>query len=130
MRKTALLPAFALAALALAGCGTGDSFDEGFKAGSAQTSPAPAAAPATTAPASSAPAPLTQVEIPDVEGRNAAIVSDELQKLGLTNVQFASQDEQDKMVLNRANWTVMKIEPGAGEKVASDSTIVVTATKE
>lgn len=42
----------------------------------------------------------------------------------------ATQDENDRVVVNPANWEVVSVEPGAGETVPSDSTIVVTMTKQ
>ncbi|MBC3190986.1 PASTA domain-containing protein [Pseudonocardia sp. C8] len=127
MRKIALLPIALIAAAALAGCGSSaeESFEEGFRAGQQNAAPTTAAAAASpTAP------PVTDVTIPDVEGKNGAIALDELEQAGLTNVQPASRDKEDKVVLNAANWTVTKIEPGAGETVRSDSTVVVTMTKQ
>ncbi len=50
-------------------------------------------------------------------------MSEELTRLGLTNVSFASADELDKMVLYPPNWTAVSIEPGAGETVMSNQTV-------
>lgn len=88
--------------------------------------PEPTLAPAPTPTA----APVTQVVIPDVEGMNGALALEQLERAGLTNVQPASQDEEDKVVLYAANWTVTSVEPGPGTEVASDSTVIVTMTKQ
>ncbi|WP_165922332.1 PASTA domain-containing protein [Pseudonocardia endophytica] len=85
---------------------------------------------AAAAPTTSAPAPAQQLQIPEVDGKNGAIALDELRQAGFTKVEPASRDEKDRFVVNPANWTVTKIEPGAGETVSSDSTVVVTMTKE
>lgn len=90
---------------------------------------APPPAPAAPAPVSTAP-PVTQVTLPEVAGQNGAIVREQLTELGLTNVQLASQTTEDKLVLNPANWTAVEIAPEAGTVVDSDSTVVVTMTKE
>lgn len=97
------------------------------------TTPAPAlAAPSApaVAPTTPAPAPVIDVVLPQVAGQNGAIVFDQLQKLGLTNVSYASRDKDDKFVLYVANWTAVKIEPKAGTTVKSDQPVVVTMTKE
>lgn len=73
---------------------------------------------------------MKDVQLPEVDGKNGAIVYDEMERLGLTRVQYASQDDEDKVVLNPANWTAVSIEPGAGETVRSDQTVVVTMTKQ
>lgn len=125
MRKAALLPFLAVSALALAGCGGGETATPATVTVTAEpTSQAQAAMPSPAA------APVKDVTLPDVEGRNGAIVYQELTELGLTNFQMASQDTEDKLVLNPANWTAVEIEPGAGETVKSNDTVVVTMTKE
>jgi hypothetical protein len=91
------------------------------------TMPAPApnyaSSPSTTA------APIVDVVLPEVKGRNGGIVYDELQKLGLTNVAYASRDKEDQVVLFPPNWTAIRIEPKAGTTVKSNDTVVVTMTK-
>lgn len=131
MRPTTLTAALtaAVAALTLSGCG---SAQDGFNA--ATQPPATVTVQATPSPSVALPSsptaqPVTQVTIPDVDGKNGAIALEALREAGLTNVQPASRDEQDKLVINPANWTVTSVEPGAGEEVASDSTVVVTMTK-
>lgn len=98
--------------------------------------PSVAAAPTFAAPTYAPPAaaqPSTpapkRVTLPEVKGKNGAIVYEELQDLGLTNVQFASRDQDDQVVVLPANWTAVKIEPGAGTEIMSNRTVVVTMTK-
>jgi len=116
MRKLPLI--LAAAAAVLAGCGGGTETP------STVTVTAPPAAPVSTAP------PVTQVTLPEVAGQNGAIVYDQLTDLGLTNLQLASQDTEDKFVVNPANWVAVDIAPEAGTLVSSDAVVVVTMTKE
>lgn len=67
--------------------------------------------------------------MPDLVGENAAVADDRLRKLGFTNIQFGSQDENDTVVLLLANWTVTKQSTKAGMKVPVDTLIVLTCTK-
>jgi len=114
-----LLPclAAATAVLALTACG-------GTETPATVTVTAPPPIPSSTTP------PVIQVTLPEVAGQNGAIVAEQLTDLGLTNFQLASQDELDKFVVNPANWTAVEIAPEAGTVVSSDSTVVVTMTKE
>lgn len=124
-----------VAVLALFGsCSSfGDGVEQGYTAAITPTSaPLPVAQaplPSTVAAPTSIVAPVVDVVLPDVKGRNGAIVFDELQELGLTNVSYASRDAADKVVLYVANWTAVKIEPKAGSTVQSDQAVVVTMTK-
>lgn len=81
----------------------------------------------TAAPTSAAPEVIT---MPDVTGENAAVADDRLRKLGFTNLQFGSQDKNDTLVIMLANWTVTKQSTKAGQKVAADTLIVLTCTKQ
>lgn len=121
-----------LATLWLIGTVTGGEDPQGVTAAGVPTvAPTPtiqaAAPPAST---STAPPEPTIVTLPKVKGRNGGIVYDELQDLGLTNVQLASGDQLDTVVLLPANWTAVTIEPKPGTKVSSDDTVVVTMTKD
>ncbi|MEU7617245.1 PASTA domain-containing protein [Micromonospora rifamycinica] len=94
----------------------------------ATTAPVPTTPPATTAPAAPpAPAKLT---MPNVKGMNAAVADDKLRKLGFTNIQYGSQDENDTVVLMLPNWTVTKQSAKAGSKMLPDDLIVLTCTKQ
>ncbi|RAO01591.1 hypothetical protein GAR05_01762 [Micromonospora saelicesensis] len=68
--------------------------------------------------------------MPNVVGKNAAVAADQLRKLGFTEVQYGSQDENDTVVLLASNWTVTKQSAKAASKVPSDTLIVLTCTKQ
>ncbi|MEV6301489.1 PASTA domain-containing protein [Actinoplanes sp. NPDC051861] len=87
-------------------------------------------APTTAPPTSTAPPAPKLIKIPALAGENAAIAQDELEALGFTNISFGSADEDDKIVLLPQNWTVKKISPKPGKKIAADSLIVLTCTKQ
>ncbi|MGX4657838.1 PASTA domain-containing protein [Micromonospora sp. SCSIO 07396] len=68
--------------------------------------------------------------MPNVKGMNAAVADDKLRKLGFTNIQYGSQDENDTVVLMLPNWTVTKQSAKAGSKMLPDDLIVLTCTKQ
>ncbi|NKY58807.1 PASTA domain-containing protein [Nocardia flavorosea] len=68
--------------------------------------------------------------MPDLVGVNGAVAGDRLEDLGFTNVHYASATPGKDVVLLRANWTVVSIEPGPGTVVPSDSVVVLTMTKD
>lgn len=70
------------------------------------------------------------VELPEVAGRNAKDVEDELKYLGLTNVELASANPRYSMVLVPANWTVVSIDPQVGTAVEANEHVVVSVTKD
>lgn len=70
------------------------------------------------------------ITMPDVRGENAAVADATLRKLGFTNIQYGSQDEEDKLVIMLANWTVIKQSARPGAKLAPDDLIVLTCTKQ
>lgn len=84
--------------------------------------PEPQVAPSPTTSAASS----VYVTIPEVYGRNGAIVVDELKKLGLTNVQLASKDVSTTSITQPQDWRAFAIEPSAGKVVSSDTRVVVT----
>ncbi|NKY32260.1 PASTA domain-containing protein [Nocardia speluncae] len=95
-----------------------------------------ASTPAATTPAFLKPAapagtdvPVMDLTVPDLAGTNGEIAAERLEDLGFTNVQYASATPGKDVVLLRANWTVQSVEPGPGTVVPSDSTVVVTMTK-
>ncbi|GAA0968580.1 PASTA domain-containing protein [Actinocorallia libanotica] len=71
-----------------------------------------------------------KVRLPKLVGLNGAIAQDKLEQLGLENVQFGSQDEEDKVVLLVTNWTVVKQSPKPGTRVGPKDLVVLTMTKE
>jgi hypothetical protein len=93
-----------------------------------------AAVPTLPSPTAGEPSPsgtpVKTVTMPKVVGENAAVADDKLRKLGFTNIQYGSQDEDDKVVLLLTNWTVAKQSAKAGGKVSTDTLIVLTCTKE
>jgi hypothetical protein len=89
-------------------------------------------APPASAPApkpSSAPPADNRVKLPNVVNKNGAIATDALNKLGITNIQYASADPTATVVLLPANWRVVKQEPGAGKKVDPKGLVVLTMKK-
>lgn len=88
--------------------------------------PPPGSGLSTAAPTSAAPRLVT---MPKVVGENAAVADDKLRKLGFSNIQYGSQDENDTVVLLLANWTVTKQSTKAGAKIPTDTLIVITCTK-
>lgn len=130
MRTLPAVLLYAAVAVSAVGCSSAeDGFREGFAAGSAAASSS-AAAPTTeqTTPTAEPVRDLTIPEIP--KGQNGRIALDALERAGFTNVEPASQDTEDKVVINAANWKVVSVEPSAGTSLPSDSTIVVTMTKQ
>lgn len=80
-----------------------------------------------TMPTSAAPTMLT---IPgDLIGMNGQLAYEKLKDLGFTSIMPASGDPDDKVPLLLTNWKVTEVEPGAGTKVKSNSTIVLTMVK-
>lgn len=117
-----LAASLATGAILLAGCGGAEPTPASVTV--TKEVPVPAAAPA--APVSAAPVPVV---IPDVEGQNLQLVTEQLDDLGLSNWLPASRDSEDKFPLFFPNWTAVSIEPGPGETVLSTDSVVVTATK-
>ncbi|GGM28182.1 hypothetical protein GCM10011608_11280 [Micromonospora sonchi] len=97
---------------------------------SVPTATAPAATTAPALPAPTAPPAPTKLVMPNLKGMNAAVADDKLRKLGFTNIQYGSQDENDTLVLILANWTVTKQSAKAGSKMLPDDLVVVTCTKQ
>jgi PASTA domain len=114
----------------------------------AEPSTAPATAAATTAPTAAAVAPTpsqstavdlpptdaptaaTKLQMPELKGRNASEADDDLRKLGFTNVDYGSADENHSVVLLLANWTVVKQNVKAGAMIQPDTKIVLMCTKQ
>jgi hypothetical protein len=86
-------------------------------------------APATSTLETSVTATAAGITIPDVNGENAKIAQEALEKLGLTNVELSSANPKYSMVLVAANWTVVSIDPAAGTAVKADDAVVVKVTK-
>ncbi|MGH3981348.1 MAG: exonuclease domain-containing protein [Pseudonocardiaceae bacterium] len=88
--------------------------------------------PTTTTPTPKAQAPAgpTQVTVPgDLVGNNAQLADDELRKLGISDISYASQDADNTFAPPLQNWTVTKVEPAPGTAVFTTGTIMITVTK-
>jgi hypothetical protein len=91
--------------------------------------------PATTAPSSPTPprttTPPPPPAMPSLVGKNAAIATDELKRLGVRpeNVTYGSADPLYTVVLLPQNWTVVKQEPPAGTQLAPGEQIVLSCRK-
>ena len=74
---------------------------------------------------------VAEIEIPSVIDMNAAVARDELERLGFTNVQFGSLDEEHNTlgVLVPANWTVVEQSHAPGSMVLTDAVIVLGCVK-
>ncbi|WP_019925302.1 PASTA domain-containing protein [Nocardia sp. BMG111209] len=127
-----LTTVLASAAVALtAGCGpatVADSTPAPAPAAVAPSVNALVAAPSVPLAITVAAAPV-QLTIPDVIGKNGAIASDELKKLGFKHVSYASGTPGVRMVILASNWTVKSIEPGIGTPADPDDTVVLTMVK-
>ncbi len=132
-----LLLVICLSGLVLSMSGTGDVKPTSGTPATSSAAPAgptkPADPPKTaTAPkTTTAPArpPGDTVTMPDVVGRNAADAEEQLHKLGLRNLRFASGDKRYLMVLVLRNWTVTKQSVAAGTRVDRMTEIVLTCVK-
>ncbi|MFD0557355.1 PASTA domain-containing protein [Stackebrandtia endophytica] len=74
---------------------------------------------------------VAEIEMPSVVDMNAAVARDELERLGFTNVQFGSLDEEHNTigVVNPANWTVIEQSHEPGRLVPADAVIVLGCMK-
>jgi PASTA domain-containing protein len=95
--------------------------------------PTPTAAPATpepakcpTQPAAGAP---TNIALPDVVGQNAKTATEQLQLLGLANVELSSANPAYQMVIVRSNWTVVSTSPAPCTPVKPNDHVVLKVTK-
>ena len=61
---------------------------------------------------------------------NAQLAYEKLQDLGFTKITSSSTDESASVPLIISNWTVTGVEPGAGTKMDSDSTIILKMAKD
>lgn len=122
-----------LCGIGIVGTALGGAKDAKDTAGADKT---PAAATSVIAPvagaapaSATAAAPAKDAAIPNVVGKNGAIASDELKRAGFKNVTHGSATPGVDLVIMLSNWTVVKVEPGAGAVVPTDSTVVLTLTK-
>lgn len=92
------------------------------------------ATPTSTDTSSASPEPskatsVVRVALPKVVAKNGAVISDELENLGLTKVSFRSTGENGAMVILHQNWVGVSIEPRSGSLVKPDQMIVVTVKR-
>ena len=74
-------------------------------------------------------APVVSLTVPDVAGQNASDVSDDLEALGFTNVNFQDASIEERLVLLMSNWFVCESIPAAGTPLDSDRTLTLLAVK-
>lgn len=65
----------------------------------------------------------------DLVGKNAQLADDELRRLGIININYASQDAGNLNASLFEDWIVTKVEPAPGAVVFTTDTVVITATK-
>ncbi|MDN6438005.1 MAG: PASTA domain-containing protein [Corynebacterium nuruki] len=76
-------------------------------------------------------APIEDLPIPDgLEGMNGQLAYEKLKDAGFTGVVPTSVDPGRAMPVLYNNWTVTSVEPGPGETVPADSTVILNMTKE
>lgn len=114
--------ALAVVGAIVGGCNTLIHGSQSSPAGNTATAPASAVSPSPTSPARA-------VRMPKLVGANGAIAEDQLTRLGITNVQWASADPNASVVLLAANWKVTATDPKAGAKVQPGQLVVLTGVK-
>jgi hypothetical protein len=114
--------ALAVVGAIVGGCNTLFHTSQSSPAGSTVTTPASVVSPSPTHSA-------VAVRMPKLVGKNGAIAEDELTRLGITNVQWASADPTASVVLLAANWKVTQTDPKAGVKVQPGQLVVLTGVK-
>lgn len=86
--------------------------------------------PTPTTSATQALAAPAQVTVPDdLVGKNAQLADDELRRLGIINISYASQDAGNLNASLFEDWIVTKVEPAPGAVVFTTDTVLITATK-
>lgn len=85
----------------------------------------------TSPPTTTSAAAVEEIEIPDgLVGMNAQLAFEKLQALGFTKITPSSTDESASVPVLLSNWTVTGIEPGAGTRQPSSSTIILKMSKD
>jgi beta-lactam-binding protein with PASTA domain len=69
------------------------------------------------------------ITLPDVVGRNAKAASEQLNQLGLLNVQLSSANPSYAMVLVAANWTVVSTNPAPCSVITRHDHVALHVTK-
>jgi PASTA domain len=103
----------------------------GLRPLSGQPTQAPTAAPNTPVTYAKQPAAgaSASVTLPDVVGKNAKTGSQQLQQLGLTNVELSSVNPRYRMVIVASNWTVVSTNPPPRAVVNPNDQVVLNVTK-
>jgi hypothetical protein len=84
----------------------------------------------TTTPEAQAPVAPPQVTVPgDLVGQNADLAYDELSKLGITDINYTSEDVGSRVAPLLENWLVTKVEPAPGTVVLTTDKVVITVTQ-
>lgn len=93
--------------------------------------PRPAAEPARTATTANTPASVhpTMATVPNLVGKNAAVATDELERLGFVNIDYGSVDIGETVLLP-VNWTVAEQSHAPGVTIPTDTLIVLGCTKQ
>lgn len=98
-------------------------------AGGNETNPPPSTT--TTTPETQTPAAPAPVTVPgDLVGKSAQLADDELRKLGIINISYASQDAGSTFAPLLENWTVTRVVPESGTSVSITDPIVITVRKD
>ena len=123
----------ALAALALAGCGTAAPPAPALPSGGPATPPA--AAPATSAapevstpPAPAKPSPKL-IKIPAVVGKNHQTAQNTMQAAGLFDLRERDATGQGRLMILDRNWVVVRQTPRAGRRVSPETVITLYSKK-
>jgi hypothetical protein len=93
--------------------------------------PAPTAAPHSPIKCATQPGAENSADItaPDVVGQNAQAASEQLNQLGLLNVQLSSANPNYAVVLVAANWTVVSTNPAPCTVITRHDHVVLHVTK-
>jgi PASTA domain-containing protein len=73
--------------------------------------------------------PFANIALPDVVGQNAKTASEQLQQLGVTNVELASATPEYQLVIVRSNWTVVSTSPAPCAVINPSDHVVLKVTK-
>lgn len=71
----------------------------------------------------------TNVALPDVVGQNAKTASEQLQQLGLGNVELSSANPEYQLVIVASNWTVVSTDPAPCTVMNPYDHVVLMVTK-
>lgn len=90
---------------------------------------APPSASASIVSPPGQPAPPGAIVVPDVQGFSAAAATDDLRRVGLTQVQLVSEYADGRPVDDPPKWTVVRQSVAPGSGVLPGSTIVLTCIR-